>query len=94
MGGGEGEDEAGVVTSIEEEDGGVHGEAILAAMPVPGERARRDRRRRLRACRNLRCHGFERAEIPSLACFERAKALTRLHLFLKTLVPLTPNSAI
>ena len=35
MGGGEGEDEAGMVTrSIEEEDGGVHGEAILVAMPV------------------------------------------------------------
>ena len=30
MGGGEGEDEAGVVTSIEEEDGGVHGEVQLA----------------------------------------------------------------
>ena len=34
MGSGEGEDEAGMVTSIEEEDGGVHGEAILVAMPV------------------------------------------------------------
>ena len=30
MGCGEGEDEAGVVTSIEEEDGGVHGEVQLA----------------------------------------------------------------
>ena len=34
MGGGEGEDEAGMVTSIDESDCGVHGEAILAAMPV------------------------------------------------------------
>ena len=34
MGGGEGEDEAGMAISIDEVVGVVHGEAILAAMPV------------------------------------------------------------
>ena len=67
MGGGEGEDEIGVVTSIDEEVGGVHGEAILVAMPV--RRAAQRRTSFVWTARPLRLDRSFRWTLPDLGPF-------------------------